>query len=67
MKAERLSHRRLSAYSLLASVFSWPGAVLTGASALLLSIISSNSPAKVVISSNTYEIVASYDNMYLFH
>lgn len=39
----------LSAYSLLASVFNWPGAVLTGASALLLSIISSNSPAKVVI------------------
>lgn len=57
----------MSAYSLLASVFSWPGAVLTGAASFLLSVINSKSPAKVVISSSTYEIVTSYDNTYLFH
>lgn len=57
----------LSAYSLLASVTPLPGAVLTGAASLLLSVINSNSPAKVVISSDTYEVVTSYDNTYLFH
>lgn len=56
-----------AAYSLLASIFSLPAAVLTGAASLLLSEIDRNSPDKVVITSYTYEIVTSYDNTYLFH
>lgn len=60
-------NNELSAYSILATFFSWPGAVLTAGASFLLSVINSKSPAKVVITSSTYEIVTSYDNTYLFH
>lgn len=45
----------------------WPAAALTGVAGLIFSLMADNPYHKITVSSSTYEVLFSFDNVYYTH